>query len=315
VANSFIKAEQVLAQLLGVLQRDTVLAQFVWRGVPDAAFKGAKDDTVTIRLPAYVNARTRVLRSGTAITVDDLDETSVDVVLDTHVYKAVGVTDENMTLDIVNFGEQVAGPVSDSIVRKIDDLIADEIANADYEVTETLDPDDPYPGIVDARIDLNNANVPATGRFLAVGSNVEAALLKSDRLSKFDLSGSPAAFREAVIGRIAGFDAVSCVALDPDAAVAAHSTAFPLATVVPVVPMGAPWGATAQYRGFGLRTLRHYDPTASGGPKDVLLTDCFMGLGVTKDAGTIDGDGKFQPSTSGSDTPILVRAVGLTLGS
>ena len=34
--------------------------------------------------------------------IDDLTETSVDVKLDTHVYKAIGVSDEEMTLDIVN---------------------------------------------------------------------------------------------------------------------------------------------------------------------------------------------------------------------
>lgn len=309
-----IKAEQVLAQMLGVLERDTVLAQFTWReAFGPGAFKGAKDDTVSLKLPAYMTARTRVMRSGTAITVDELDETKVDVTLDTHVYKAIGISDEELTLDITDFGEQVTAPAMSSVVRKVDDSIAASIAAATPEVTVPLDEDDPYLGIVDARTALNNAGVPAGQRFLAVGSNVENAILKSDRLSKFDTSGSSEALREAIIGRIAGFTAVTAIGLDPDLAVAAHRTAFPLAAVVPAVPMGAAWGETRTWRGFGLRVLRDYDPTGSGGPKDRLLTDVFIGNGVTLDRGTIDDDGRFVPSEDGEDEPILVRAVTLSL--
>lgn len=316
MANSFVKAEQVVSQMLGVLERETVLAQFVWRdAIP--TFRGAKDDTVSLRLPAYMTARTRTMRSGTAITLDELDETKVDVVLDTHVYKAIKVSDEEMTLDIVDFGQQVTAPAMRSVVRKVDDSIASEMEGATYAVEESLAEDDPYLGIVAARIDLNNANVPASQRFLAVGSNVEAAILTSDRLSKFDQSGSSDALREATIGRIAGFTAVSAPGLDPDVAIAGHKTAFVLALVAPIVPQGASWGETRSFNGMSLRVLRDYDPTpsAGGGPVDRLLTDTFMGTATTGDRGTIGSDGRFEPTEDGTDDPIVVRAVKLTLGS
>lgn len=315
MANSYVKAEQVVSGMLGVLERDTVLAQFTWRDPRLSDFKNTKDDTITLRVPAYTTARTRALRAASGITLDELDETAVDVTLDTHVYKAIRVTDENMTLDITDFGEQVTAPAMGSVVRKIDDAIATEMVNADPEVTVSLDEDDPYLGLVDARIGLNNANVPMSDRFLAVGSNVEAALLKSDRLSKFDQSGSSEALREAVIGRMAGFTVVSNNALDPDIAIAAHKTAFVTALVAPVVPAGAAWGETRSYRGFSLRVLRDYLPTDTAGPADRLLTDTFLGTGVTMDRGTIDENGKFQPTVDGSDDPILVRAVKLTLSA
>lgn len=313
MANSYVKAEQVVSGMLGVLERDTVLSQFTWRDPRLTNFRGAKDDTITLRVPAYTTARTRVLRSSTAIVLDELDETAVDVTLDTHVYKAIRVTDENMTLDIVDFGEQVTAPAMGSVVRKIDDAIATEMVDSNPEVTVTLDPDDPYLGLVDARIALNNANVPSSDRFLAVGSEIEEKLLKSDRLSKFDQSGSSEALREAVIGRMAGFTVVSVNALEPDIAIAAHKTAYVEALVAPVVPAGVSWGETRSYRGFSLRVLRDYLPTDSAGPADRLLTDTFMGTGTTLDRGTIDANGKFQPSVDGTDDPILVRAVLLTL--
>lgn len=315
MANSFIKAEQVISQMLGVLERDLVLGNLVWRD-PIPSFVGAKNDTVSIRLPAYTTARTRVMRSSTALTVDELDETKVDVTLDTHVYKAIGVTDEEMTLDIENFGQQITAPAMSSVVRKVDDALATELSSADYEVTEAVNEDDPYPAIIAARIDLNNANVPVANRFLAVGSNVELALLTSDRLSKVDTAGNSDALREAVIGRIGGFTAVSVPGLDPDIAVAAHKTAFVLSLVAPVVPTGATWGERRSYKGMSLRVLQDYDPTpaAGGPPKDRLLTDTFMGTATTADRGTIDSDGRFQPTEDGTDDPILVRAVKLTLG-
>lgn len=314
MANGFVKAEQIVAQMLGVLDRDTVLAQFVWRDLKPDQYKGAKNDTVSLKLPAYTTARKRTLRSGTPLVKDSLTETKVDVTLDTHIYKLIGVSDEELTLDIMNFGQQVTAPASSAVVRQIDDDIGAEMSDATPEVTVTLNEDDPYLGLVDARTALNLHSVPPSQRFLAVGANVENAILKSDRLSKFDTSGSTDAMREAVIGRIAGFTAVTAIGLDPDIAVAAHRTAFPMVLVTPDVPSGASDGATQAYKGFNLRVIRDYDPTSDDGPEDRLLVDAFLGVGTTLDSGTIDGEGKFVPSEDGEDAPILVRAVTCTLG-
>lgn len=308
MANTFIKATKVVNTALGVLSRDVVLGNLVWRDA-GGDFKGAKNDTVTIRVPAFVNARTRTMRSATTITTDDLSETSVDVTLDTHVYKSIGVTDEQMTLDITDFGRQVLQPATSSVVRGIEDSLASEMNAANYAKSFTLDTDDPYIGIIDARVALNRANVPAGGRFLAVGSAVEADLLKSDRLSQFQLAGDNQALREAVIGRIGGFTAVSVPALDPDWAIAAHMTAFVLSMQAPAIPDGVPWGQSATYDGFGLRVLKDYDFV---NVRDRLLADVFIGTDVVTDHGVIDGSGKFQPDYGAN--PILVRAVKLVRG-
>lgn len=309
MANEFIKAEKVVSAALGVLEREIVLPGLVWRDA-GGDFKGVKNDTISLRVPAYTTARTRTLRAGTPVTIDDLDETKVDVTLDTDVYKAIGISDEEMTLDITDFGLQVLNPAMGAVARKVEDTLASELEGADYEVEIDLDEDDPYLGLVDARIALNKASVPAGNRFLAVGSSVEAAILKSDRLSKFDQSGSDSALREAMIGRIAGFTAVSVPGLDPDMAVAAHKTAFVLSMQAPVVPQGATWGATQTFNGFAMRALKDYDFTNT---RDRLLTDVFVGTNTVKDAGTFDGSGRFLPSVDGEDAPILVRAVSLTL--
>jgi hypothetical protein len=313
--NDFVKAEVIAAQALGVLERELVLPTMVWRDAV-STFKGAKNDTVSIRVPAYTNSRKRDLRgaagvaapTGRQIITDALSETKVDVTLSDDIYKSVAITDEEMTLDIVDFGVQITNPVMGSVARGIEDFLAESVEGGTYEVELTIDEADPYLALVDARIALNNASVPAGQRGLAVGSSVEAAILKSDRLSKFDQSGSDTALRENLIGRIAGFTAVSVPGLDPDMAVAFHKSAFVLALVAPVVPDGATWGAQQSFNGMGMRVLRDYD---YANVQDRFLADVFAGTAITADHGTIGVDGKFVPDAA--EDPIVVRAVKLTL--
>lgn len=316
MANEFIKPEVVVGQLLGVLSREVVLPQLVWRD-PIKSFKGSKNDTVSIRLPSYTNARTRVMRSGTQLVMDNLDETKVDITLNTHVYKAIPVSDEEMTLDIVDFGQQVTAPAMGAVTRQVEDSLAAAMNDATYETELTVDATDPYKALVQARKALGLANVPMSGRFCAIGADVEAAFLDSDRLAKYDQVGPTIndALRDAIIGRVAGFTVVPVPGLDPDVVIAGHMTAFALCLVAPDVPVGADWGAKQSYQGMSLRVLQDYDPTPAtgGGPADRLLVDTFMGVGVTKDRGTRDGNGRFVPSLDGEDDPALVRAVRLSM--
>ena len=130
--SNFIKAEKVVATALGLLLRELTLPALVWR---DAAgdFAGAKNDTISIRLPAYAPARTRALRSGGPLTTDEIFERKVDVTLDTDVYKRVNIDDELLTLDIADFGSQVLNPVLVGIAQKLEDELASEITGATYE--------------------------------------------------------------------------------------------------------------------------------------------------------------------------------------
>lgn len=309
MASVFIKAEKVVRTALGVLERDLVLPNLVWRD-PGGSFVGAKNDTITIRLPAYTSARERVMRSGSTITLDDLDETSVDVKLDTDVYKAVKISTEQLTLDIEDFNAQVLAPVMSAVTRKIEDKVAAQMMASVYKKQLVFDANDPWKSLVDARVALNNANVPPDGRFLAAGSAVEAALLKSDRVSLVQNSGDPQALRDATLGKLAGFQLVSVPGLDPDVAIAAHRTAFVLSTQVPVKSQGITWGETAQWNGFSMSVLADYDPTILS---DRFVAHVYEGTATTYDRGTIDANGKFQATESGSDSPILVRAVALVM--
>lgn len=326
--SDFIKAEKVVATALGLLLREITLPSLVWRDA-GGDFAGAKNDTISIRLPAYAPARTRALRSGATRTKDTIHERKVDVTLDTDVYKDIGISDEELTLDIRDFGAQVLNPVLVGIAQELENQLADEISGASYEnsIAFSSTADDPYSDVaVRARGYLNNAYVPYGGRVILCGTDLEAAFLNSEQFVRADRSGTTETFREAHIGRVAGFDVFSSPAIPSDEGYAFHKTAYVMSSRAPIVPSGAPWGASQSYAGLAIRTVRVFDPNEV---EDRFIADAWVGTNTVKDYGHFDADpdlgGKFVPGED-PDAPItghtddwlndssrLVRAVKVTV--
>ena len=308
MANTFIKATRVASAALGLLEREIVLPALVWRDA-GGDFRGAGGDTITMRVPARTVARTRTLRGartagseGTGIiTMDDLTETSVDVTLDTDVYNAVPITDEELSLDIVDFGAQILEPQVRAVAEGVENAVAAEMTGATYPTTLTVDTADPYKTLVDAHVALNKVNVPRTERFAVVGADLEAVILKSDHLARVDQSGSDAALRRAEIGQLARFPIYVSNALPAGEGYAFHRTAYVLGMRAPMVPDGATFGASRSAFGLAMRWLRDYD---FRNVQDRSLVDTYIGTNIVADG----ADG------ADVDTdPDFVRAVKLTL--
>jgi len=309
-ANVFNKASLLRDTTLALLEREIVLPGLVWRD-PGGSFRGALGDTISLRLPAYAEARTRTLRSGAARTKDTLHERVVDVKLDTDIYFDVDVTVEQLTLDIRDFGAQVLNPIVSAHVRRYEQIVADLMADADYPDDHNfeLNASDPYHSFVDARKLLNDARVPMDGRVAVVGSSVEAALLKSEQFARADQAGDANALRGAIIGRVAGFNVVTAPAVDPDEAYVFHRTAFALSSQAPDVPQGASAGFYASGGGFSMLVVQNM---AADDIIDQVKTSAFAGAQVVKDHGEFVG-GRWVPSTDpdledGTDLE-FVRAV------
>lgn len=297
--STYLKAEKVVATGLGLLVRQITLPQLVWRDAAIGDATMAKNDTVSIRLPAYAPARTRVLRGGRPLTVDELFENKVDVTLDTDVYKRVNIDDEHLTLDIADFGAQVLNPIMGGIVEQLEQEVADVITGATYAqtLTHTAGTDDPYGTVVAARARLNGAFVPFAGRAIVTGSDFESELLTSDKFVNASASGSTNTLREAQIGRVAGFDVYSSPALPPDEAYAFHRTAYAMVQRAPVVPDGAPWGAVQSYQGLAIRAARVFDPN---NVRDQFVANSYVGADAVTDTGRFDAD----PAAGGRFTPV-----------
>lgn len=277
MANTYIKAAQIVQAAALLLQREIVLPRLVWTQ-PDANFRGALNDTVTLRVPAVLASRTRVLRSEDALVADTLTETSVPVVLDTHVYSLLNVTDEELTLDIADFAGQVLAPQMRAVAEGMENSIVDALeAATPIDTISVNDFTNTYEALIEAGTLLNENNVPRAGRVAVVGSRIEAQILSDERFSKVNESGTSDALREAMITRAAGFTIVGSNAVDPWTAYAMDQYAVAFANVAPALPDGATMKERVSTAGLALRYIRDYNPTNSTGPVDRSLVDAFVG--------------------------------------
>jgi hypothetical protein len=288
MANTFIKPTVVNRTAIGLLLREVVLPHIVWtNGVGD--FAGAYNDTITIRIPARAVARKRTLRgvgNDRIITLDTLTEDSIAVQLTDDVYSAVPVTDEELTLDITDFGVQILAPQVRAVVEQLENDIAAMIQGADYETTITsgAGAGDTWIAYVAARKALNMANVPMAGRTLVGGAGWEAALLTDPQFSRFDYTGDSgaSALRDARIGRIGGTDFVTSNALREGEAYLFHKSAFIFANRAPVVPAGVPFGNSQSSESLALRWIRDYDAMSL---TDRSVINSFAGYKAVEDPG------------------------------
>jgi hypothetical protein len=291
VANTYLKATKIAAAALGLLEREIILPALVWRDA-GGDFAGAGGDTISIRVPARTQARSRPLRGartsaseGTGIiTMDELTEHKVDVTLDEALYNAVPVTDEELALDITNFGQQILAPQVRAVAEGLEMKLANEMINATYATTLDVDTADPYNTLVDARVALNKSNVPMSERTCVVGADLEGVFLKSEHLSMADKAGSDSALRDAAIGRVAGFGPVYVSnALPPDVGFCFHKTAYVLSMKAPVVPDGASFGSSQSAFGLAMRWIRDYDFRQV---QDRSLVDVYAGTNHVADGST-----------------------------
>jgi len=289
VAHTFLKPTVINRSALKLLEREIVLPRLVWN-YASAEFSGAYNDTVTMRLQAVLESREYTWRNNRAseITVDDVTETGVPVTLDHDIYSAVAITDEQLTLDIVDFNDQVMMPQVKAVARGLEDLIADTMEAATYASGHVLyaqDSDNEIWGtLIEARRLLNVANVPRDSRVLVVGSDVEAEILTDDKFNRVDSAGDGAtsALRDAQIARLAGFTIVGSNAIDPETAYAFHPTAFAFANVAPQVPDGAVKGSRDTYAGLALRWIRDYEAMKL---RDRSVISSFAGCTSVEDDG------------------------------
>jgi hypothetical protein len=179
------------------------------------------------------------------------------------IYKGVPVTDEDFTFELSDFNSQVLEPLTQVVGEAAEDVLVSEMNafTASATITPAADGSDLHAAILEARMTLNKRNVPAGGRVLAVSPEIEMLLLQDpeNRLVRYDASGSPAALREATIGRLYGMTVVTSNSLTPLSFIIFTREAFTFVMRAPVVPSGVPFGQGVAYQGLALRFIRDYD--------------------------------------------------------
>jgi len=275
---ALVTAQGVSSLAVALLTRQLVLPMTVSR-VPGGEFAGDNGDTITVRVRTPRSARTQA-SPGAQITYDALNETPVDVTL-SHLYDATRLTDEDLSLNLVDFGSQVTQPQVASVATGAEDQLAAAMNSlpADASFAAVADPNDTDEQILAAREALSEADVPAGDRYLACAPDIISRLLGVDKFVRADAVGDGTAIREATMGRIYGFTVVESNGLDAGTAVAYHRSGFVFANRTPVPPRGlsSTQTATATNGGVSMRQIFQYQPDILS---DASVLSTFAGAAV-----------------------------------
>jgi hypothetical protein len=277
----------ISALAIEMLRRTLVLPATVVR-VANGEYAGRSGGTVTIAVPAPRAAREQVT-PGAEITLDALDETPVDVTL-RHFYDAAPVTDEDLTLTLVDFGRQVLRPQVAAVAEAAEERIADAMngltADPTVEWAASPDPDADLATLLAIRERMTTSGIPAGDRYLAVSPSIATRLLSVPTLVRAGDRGSVDALEQAVIGDVYGLRVVESAAIATGTAVAYHSTGFGFGNPAPAPPAGnANVDATVQNeQGLGLRHVLAFDARHL---QTISVVSTFAGATAVEDE---DGD-------------------------
>lgn len=117
MSNTFLTPSMITLEALSVLKNNLTFTKLVNRRFDDKfGVEGAKiGDTVNVRKPPrYVG------RTGAAISVEDIKQTSVPVQLSTQYGCDINFTSKDLLLSIERFSEDILGPAVATIANKID---------------------------------------------------------------------------------------------------------------------------------------------------------------------------------------------------
>lgn len=270
----FLKPSIIAREALMVLRNNAVLANLVHRDY-SSEFVNGVGDTISIKKPATFQAK----EFDEEIELQDANETSVPVTMDKLLDVSFAVTSEELTLDIVDFSEQLLVPAMQAFADKIDKyIIALEKDVKTNRVAHESGPITPA-DIIAARKMLGDSAAPIPGRKLVIGTAAEADLLSTELFISAEKVGDDGtALREASLGRKFGFDTYVDQNIEKGTytpAIAFHKNAFALVTRSIALPKGAKEAAIVNYDGFGLRVVYDYDIKTK---KDIVSIDMLCGV-------------------------------------
>ena len=164
------------------------------------------------------------VNSVSDLTIGDYTaHTDIDV-------EALATTDQTLTIDQAKYWAFEVDDIEARQVRNAGGLISEVASRAAYKLGDTADQyiaglmkagtlgtnvlsnaapadgDAAYQVLVDLMVKLDEANVPRSGRWVAVTPGFHGLLLTSDKFARVDASGTSEGLRNGQVGRAVGFD-------------------------------------------------------------------------------------------------------------
>ncbi|WP_431871922.1 P22 phage major capsid protein family protein [Nocardiopsis eucommiae] len=267
MANSF-PVSQAIGGALGLLEANSVLGKRVHRD-SEKHFGGGTGATVQVRIPKTISA-TNGMGQNTVYT--DINESTVPVEITAEAYSAVALTDQEMALNVIDFGKQVLQPQASGVAKFCEQAIAGVMNTAVTDSTLEISPTNPLGAFVRAAAEFTRREIDLPGRTMAIGPDVLEVLLALPALQDVAASGGGDVLEGGFLTKLLGFDIV--VSPYVSGAVAFTPEGFALATRAPGVPEGAGYAATETHNGWSMRYLQDFDITRRA---EVSLMSVFVG--------------------------------------
>lgn len=276
----------------------------IFQTFPGDRFKGALNDTLTWTTGRYTIAgeyewRTRL----NPVQLQRIGQTSATVKLDKHLIQATPVTNEQATLDIRSFGQEIVVPQMEAMNVEISHQIMKALRAAPlaYTNVNATSGDKPSAVAVNAHLKLQRAGVPNEGRFWIVGANAEEWLLSSDELMDPRRAGGDRLLSDNVIGRIRGFNVVSGSSLvGENEMYFGHKSGLLVANIAPEAPFDVPNSGRYSVGGMSLMGTLGYDWSYQS---TVSTLSTFMGVNSVNDELQLDDEG--LPVFNDDGDPVL----------
>ncbi|HWK92606.1 MAG TPA: hypothetical protein VNR17_10145 [Luteimicrobium sp.] len=283
---------QDVADLLGKLTVKGLRLGTLVQRYDSKTFLSGRGRTAYLPVHSALIARDRDLDEVTAaVVVDQLNEKSEPISLETHAISVTGLSEGELSLDLQNFSNQVLMPQSDAVVDRAEEAVA-RVLNGASVSPISWNPDAPLKTFSAARAELRRrgVDVAAANLVCVAGGNVADALLDSGVLD-FDKTGSADALRNGTPGSVRGFEIVESGRVDDDALHFFVREGVYLATRAPELPQSAKGGISNE-DSVELRWISDYDADHT---RDRSVVSTFLGAGlaplykITRDytAGTV----------------------------
>lgn len=279
---SLLTAKPIGELAIELLRRTVVLPALVSR-VGSADYTGS-GGAVTLRVPVPRTAREQKT-AGAQIDFDAIEEQEVDVSLK-HWYDATILTDEDLALNLVDYGRQVLAPQVASVAEAAENELADVMAGIDPDPEIVWqgepDPSDDEDVLLAIRERLSDNEVPLGNRAVAVSTDIARRLLKVPKFSQADTRGAAGltALEQATLGTIYGMSVVESTALPKGIAVGFHRSAFAYGNRAPVVPDSV-FGSSVADSGLALRVIRAFNPNTLS---TASVVSVFAGAAAVEDS-------------------------------
>lgn len=277
MSNTILTTEVIAGEAVDVLRANAVLPNLVHRSF-EPEFVAGRGDTINARKPASFVAKDYT----NSITVQDVTETKIPVVMNGHKDISIAITSKELTMSIEDFSAEILTPAMQAFVDAMDaQLVKDMVAGAKKTISATTTAVT-QANIVDARAAITKAKAPLTERSFVFGTDIEADLLNTELFVNADKVGDDGtALREASLGRKFGMDCYCDQNCDVKAnechGIVFHKNAVALVTAPLALPNGAAKATVFDFEGFSIRVVYGYDMAKK---TDTISLDMLFGTKV-----------------------------------